>query len=58
MASGYARIGSYDAFALARYNTDGSLDTGFDTGKTRALWEAALAGPLGGRPVRRPPPGD
>ena len=29
------------------------VDTGFDTGKTRAAWEAALAGPLAGRPVRR-----
>jgi glyoxylase-like metal-dependent hydrolase (beta-lactamase superfamily II) len=29
------------------------VDTGLDTGKTRALWEAALAGPLKGLPVRR-----
>ncbi|PWK60261.1 MBL fold metallo-hydrolase [Roseicyclus mahoneyensis] len=29
------------------------VDTGLDTKKTRAIWEAALAGPLKGLPVRR-----
>jgi len=29
------------------------VDTGLDTKKTRAIWEAALAGPLGGLPVTR-----
>ncbi len=29
------------------------IDTGFDTGKTRAMWRAALSGPLAGKPVRR-----
>ncbi|MFN0113962.1 MAG: MBL fold metallo-hydrolase [Paracoccaceae bacterium] len=29
------------------------IDTGLDTRKTRAIWEALLAGPLSGRPVRR-----
>lgn len=29
------------------------VDTGFDTRKTRAIWETALSGPLGGRPVTR-----
>lgn len=29
------------------------IDTGLDTRKTRAIWEAALAGPLRGKPVRR-----
>jgi glyoxylase-like metal-dependent hydrolase (beta-lactamase superfamily II) len=29
------------------------VDTGLDTKKTRAIWQAALAGPLGGKPVRR-----
>ncbi|MFN3647824.1 MAG: MBL fold metallo-hydrolase [Gemmobacter sp.] len=29
------------------------VDTGFDTRKTRALWDALLAGPLAFRPVRR-----
>ena len=29
------------------------IDTGLDTRKARALWEAALQGPLAGRPVRR-----
>ncbi|KPQ06028.1 MAG: Zn-dependent hydrolase [Rhodobacteraceae bacterium HLUCCA12] len=29
------------------------IDTGFDTAKTRDMWQALLAGPLGGRPVLR-----
>ena len=29
------------------------IDTGFDTRKTRAAWEALIAGPLGGRPIKR-----
>jgi glyoxylase-like metal-dependent hydrolase (beta-lactamase superfamily II) len=29
------------------------IDTGMDTRKTRGLWQALLAGPLAGRPVRR-----
>jgi glyoxylase-like metal-dependent hydrolase (beta-lactamase superfamily II) len=29
------------------------VDTGLDTRKTRAIWEALLSGPLKGRPVRR-----
>lgn len=29
------------------------IDTGFDSRKSRAVWEALLAGPLGGRPVSR-----
>lgn len=29
------------------------LDTGFDNAATRDAWQAAMAGPLGGRPVRR-----
>ncbi len=29
------------------------IDTGFPTDEIRALWETVLAGPLGGRPVRR-----
>ena len=29
------------------------IDTGFDTAKTRAMWQAALGGPLAGKPVRR-----
>lgn len=29
------------------------LDTGFDSRKTRALWESIMAGPLQGRPIRR-----
>ena len=29
------------------------VDTGFDTGRARAIWEALLSGPLSGKPVRR-----
>ena len=29
------------------------IDTGFDTGKSRAVWQALLQGPLKGRPVTR-----
>ncbi|MDT8857232.1 MBL fold metallo-hydrolase [Paracoccaceae bacterium Fryx2] len=29
------------------------LDTGFDSRRSRAIWEALMAGPLGGRPVTR-----
>ncbi len=29
------------------------VDTGLDTRRARALWETILAGPLGGKPVRR-----
>jgi len=29
------------------------IDTGFDTRRGRAIWQALLAGPLAGRPVRR-----
>jgi len=31
VAAGYARTGSYDGFAVVRYNTNGSLDTTFDS---------------------------
>jgi len=30
VAAGYSHIGSYDEFAVVRYNPDGSLDTSFD----------------------------
>ncbi|SIS58380.1 MBL fold metallo-hydrolase [Phaeovulum vinaykumarii] len=29
------------------------VDTGFDSRRSRAIWEGLLTGPLGGRPVRR-----
>lgn len=29
------------------------IDTGMNSGKTRAIWQGLLAGPLAGRPVRR-----
>ena len=47
------RLDHVNAYALE--DTDGwtLVDTGFDTPAARAAWEAALAGPLGGRPVAR-----
>ncbi len=29
------------------------VDTGFNTRKSRAIWEQVMAGPLGGKPIRR-----
>ncbi|WP_299691410.1 MBL fold metallo-hydrolase [uncultured Tateyamaria sp.] len=29
------------------------IDTGFASGKTRKMWEGLMAGPMGGKPVRR-----
>lgn len=29
------------------------IDTGFDTRKSRGIWEALMAGPLAGKPIRR-----
>ncbi|KAF0165884.1 MAG: Ig family protein [Rhodocyclaceae bacterium] len=41
VVGGNARIGSTDEFALARYNADGSLDTGFGSGgKVTANWDS------------------
>lgn len=42
-----------NAYALRDGDGWTLIDTGFDTSRTRALWEAALAGPLAGLSVRR-----
>ncbi len=42
-----------NAYALRDGDGWTLVDTGLDTKKTRAIWEAALAGPLKGLPVRR-----
>ncbi|MBF9059710.1 MBL fold metallo-hydrolase [Rhodobacterales bacterium HKCCSP123] len=42
-----------NAYALRDGDGWTLVDTGLDTGKTRALWEGALAGPLAGLPVTR-----
>ncbi|MDO5612791.1 MAG: MBL fold metallo-hydrolase [Paracoccus sp. (in: a-proteobacteria)] len=46
-----------NVFAFADDAAEGGgwtvIDTGFDTGRSRAIWDTALAGPLAGRPVRR-----
>ncbi|MBK5928381.1 MBL fold metallo-hydrolase [Rhodobaculum claviforme] len=47
------RLDHVNAFALADDDGWTLVDTGFDTPPTRAAWQAALAGPLAGRPVAR-----
>ena len=42
-----------NAYALRDADGWALIDTGLDTGRTRALWEAALAGPMAGAPVTR-----
>ncbi len=42
-----------NVYALADADGWTLIDTGLDSRKTRALWEAALAGPLAGRRVHR-----
>ncbi|MCQ0969008.1 MBL fold metallo-hydrolase (plasmid) [Paracoccus sp. TK19116] len=42
-----------NAFAFADDDGWTTVDTGFDSRRTRAIWEALLAGPLAGRPVAR-----
>jgi glyoxylase-like metal-dependent hydrolase (beta-lactamase superfamily II) len=42
-----------NAYALDDGDSWTILDTGFDTGKTRVIWDAILSGPLAGKPVRR-----
>lgn len=42
-----------NVFALDEADSWTLVDTGLSTRKAKALWEVLLAGPLGGRPVRR-----
>lgn len=42
-----------NVYALAEPDGWTLVDTGFDSRRSRAEWEVLLAGPLGGRPVRR-----
>ncbi|PRY93613.1 glyoxylase-like metal-dependent hydrolase (beta-lactamase superfamily II) [Hasllibacter halocynthiae] len=42
-----------DVYAFDEGDGWALVDTGFDTGRTRAIWERLLNGPLGGRPVTR-----
>ncbi|MGR3542611.1 MAG: MBL fold metallo-hydrolase [Hasllibacter sp.] len=42
-----------DVYALDEGDGWALVDTGFDTRRTRAIWEGLLTGPLGGRPVTR-----
>jgi glyoxylase-like metal-dependent hydrolase (beta-lactamase superfamily II) len=42
-----------NAYALRDADGWTLIDTGFDTAHTRALWDAALVGPLAGAPIRR-----
>ena len=42
-----------NVYALAEDDGWTVVDTGFDTTRSRAVWEALLAGPLAGRPICR-----
>jgi len=42
-----------NVYALADGDGWCIVDTGFDTAKTRAMWQTLLAGPLAGKPVAR-----
>ena len=42
-----------NVFALDEGDGWTVIDTGMNSGKARAIWQAALQGPLAGRPVRR-----
>lgn len=47
------KLDHVNVYALAEDDGWTLIDTGFDTRRTRAAWEALLAGPLQGRPVTR-----
>ncbi|MDP3341569.1 MBL fold metallo-hydrolase [Frigidibacter sp.] len=47
------RLDHVNCYALDEDDGWTVVDTGFDTARSRAEWQAILAGPLAGRPVRR-----
>jgi glyoxylase-like metal-dependent hydrolase (beta-lactamase superfamily II) len=47
------RLDHVNVYALDEGDGWTIVDTGFDSRRARAIWERLLAGPLGGRPVRR-----
>jgi len=47
------RLDHVNVFALDDGEGWTVVDTGFDSKRGRAIWEALLSGPLGGKPVRR-----
>lgn len=47
------KLDHVNAYAFDEGDGWAVLDTGLDTKKSRAIWEAVLSGPLAGRPVRR-----
>jgi glyoxylase-like metal-dependent hydrolase (beta-lactamase superfamily II) len=47
------RLDHVNVYALDEGDGWTVVDTGFDSTRARAIWEGLLAGPLGGRPVRR-----
>lgn len=47
------RLDHVNAFALDEGDGWTVIDTGFDSRRSRAIWEALLSGPLGGKPVTR-----
>ncbi|MEM6304550.1 MAG: MBL fold metallo-hydrolase [Pseudomonadota bacterium] len=47
------KLDHVNVYALDEGDSWTIVDTGFASGKTKAMWGAALAGPLGGKPVSR-----
>lgn len=47
------RLDHVNAFALEDDDGWTIVDTGFDNDETRAIWAGLMAGPMGGKPVRR-----
>jgi glyoxylase-like metal-dependent hydrolase (beta-lactamase superfamily II) len=47
------RLDHVNTFALDDGDGWTLVDTGFDSRRTRVIWERLLSGPLGGKPVRR-----
>jgi glyoxylase-like metal-dependent hydrolase (beta-lactamase superfamily II) len=47
------KLDHVNVFAFADDDGWTIVDTGFDTSRTRRIWEALLAGPLAGKPVAR-----
>ena len=47
------KLDHVNIYALADDDGWTLIDTGFDTRRSRAIWQKLLAGPLGGRPVTR-----
>jgi len=47
------KLDHVNVYALDEGDSWTIIDTGFASGKSRAIWAAAMAGPLGGKPISR-----